>query len=214
MTTTNFRPDTNATHVHCMGSGHRDSAKLGTCTSCGVVVVKTDKGRILDLNARYNAADRHVEDYACWQPSHECNEELVALHARVTARALEAGDLIIGQHVTVTKGRKVAKGTEGIIRWIGESSFGLRFALEVEGVADRVFIAATNVTATNQLERVEAAVAEAMTAPTIDVHDAEPVDFSNIATMSAARSTGSHAACSHPATKAARAACRKARQSK
>jgi transcription antitermination factor NusG len=52
-----------------------------------------------------------------------------------------------GTAVVVVKGRKVAKGTKGIVRWIGSNHFGTSVGLAVEGSDKLVFTAISNVEA-------------------------------------------------------------------
>lgn len=50
-----------------------------------------------------------------------------------------------GQAVVVTKGRKVAKGTRGVIGWIGSNHFGWSVGLVIDGVQGLTFTALSNV---------------------------------------------------------------------
>jgi hypothetical protein len=56
----------------------------------------------------------------------------------------EAMRLSKGKDVVVVKGRKVAKGTEGRIFWLGDNGWGLSAGLELLN-GDRVFTAASNI---------------------------------------------------------------------
>jgi hypothetical protein len=179
--------------LHCNGVNHSDTVQLGECATCGAEVGRNDKGRVIDVFHRHTEY-REFKTFRCWLPSHECDPLRAARWAEATRVSLEKGELIVDQHVTVTKGRKIAKGTEGVIRWIGEGDYGLRVGIAVEGHEKLIYTAATNVTATNQLPVADAEIVA-------DAPKAAP----------ARRATGSHADCTHEATKAARAACRKAR---
>lgn len=50
-----------------------------------------------------------------------------------------------GKAVEVVKGRKVAIGTKGVVRWFGSTRFGYRVGLAVEGVEGLVYTALDNV---------------------------------------------------------------------
>jgi hypothetical protein len=193
-----FRASQPAEYARCMGTNHNDTARRGTCSNCGTDIVKTEKGRLLNIHTRCNAADRWVEDYACWDHSHECNPETAALYQARLARALEAGDIIVGQHVTVIKGRKLAKGTTGTISWVGMNDYGPRVGIKTSADAEPIYTALTNVQATNQLG-------------TEPVSELTAIVRQRVAPETTTR-RGSHADCSHEATPAARAKCRKARQ--
>lgn len=104
----------------CAGANHKDKALIGRCDGCGCEVAKTDSGRILDIRTTENGA----RVTACWSSGHECDPERAAAHAAYRATQIDAGEIIKGQTVTVIKGRKVAKGTTGIVFWVGEDSYG------------------------------------------------------------------------------------------
>jgi hypothetical protein len=50
-----------------------------------------------------------------------------------------------GKAVEVVKGRKVAIGTKGIVRWFGSTRFGYRVGLAVEGQTELVYTSLDNV---------------------------------------------------------------------
>jgi hypothetical protein len=134
--------------LRCMGANHRDHGDLGTCGRCGTPVVRLERGRLVEPHTRHTASDGQAFDYACWQPNHVCDEARVSLFQAAYAEELATGALIIGQTVTVVRGRKIAKGTQGIIRWIGEGDFGTRVGLAVEGEPRLVYTDVKNVEAT------------------------------------------------------------------
>lgn len=107
-------------YARCIGRNHNDAALLGTCDGCGMPVAKTETGRTLDLTYSRNYAPQ----VACWSQGHECDPEVAQAYATVQADKVDSGELIKGQTVTVVKGRKVAKGTTGVVFWIGEDSWG------------------------------------------------------------------------------------------
>lgn len=204
MTTTRPRFLTANDSLRCNGRNHTDHAALGSCSACGADVVKTDKGRVLDAHFYTTPAGYERRTYRCWATAHECDAERAARWEAATKISLDRGELIVTQHVTVTKGRKIAKGTEGTIRWVGEGDYGLRVGLDVEGHDKLVYVSADNVTATNQLTAPAEIVAD-VPAP------AAPKETPGQAYLRV-KKAGSHAECTHEPTKAGRAACRKARQ--
>ena len=46
-----------------------------------------------------------------------------------TEAMYKAGEVTKGKRVTVVKGRKVAKGTEGVVLWMGDGGYGMRVML-------------------------------------------------------------------------------------
>lgn len=213
--TTNTLPRFSSSHagMNCYGTNHRDCATKGTCGRCGRDVVKTDKGRILDIRIRVNANDRVVEDFACWQPAHVCDTIIAARFQAEHDAKIAAGEIIVTQHVIVTAGRKIPKGTQGIVRYVDmDNAYGPRVGIKVEGSEGLQYTAMKNVTATNVATipgtDVTIAAANTIAAPATQPVDTEPKPVRKAA---APRTTGSHANCSHEATKAGRAACRRAR---
>jgi hypothetical protein len=54
-------------------------------------------------------------------------------------------EVTTGKAVEVVKGRKVPKGTKGIVRWMGDGRWGMRVGLKVEGQDKLVYTALSNV---------------------------------------------------------------------
>lgn len=106
--------------ARCYGSGHKDTATVGTCDGCGCLVAKTKSGRIMPVGRSYG----YMHSFACWGNEHECDAEQAAAYAAAKTAELESGEIVKGQTVTVVKGRKVPKGTTGTIAWIGEDDWG------------------------------------------------------------------------------------------
>lgn len=210
--TTNTLPRFRSDHVatRCYGTNHKDEATKGMCGMCGRDVVKTDKGRILDVRTRVNANDRVVEDFACWQPAHTCDTIVAARYQAEYDAKLADGELIYGQRVIVARGRKIAKGTIAIIRYVDmENAWGPRVGLKIDGEEALQYTAMKNVDAMPVTDEPT---------PEPEIAADEPVKQLNTLparprSKSAASPSGSHAACTHEATKSARAACRKARNS-
>lgn len=107
-------------YARCMGRNHRDAALLGACDGCGTPVAKTETGRILDLT--YNR--HYAPQVACWSQGHECDPGAAQAYASIQADKINSGEVVKGQTVTVVKGRKVAKGTTGVVFWVGEDAWG------------------------------------------------------------------------------------------
>lgn len=63
-------------------------------------------------------------------PAHKCNatpEEKAAREAQIAesnAQAIQNGEIVLGQAVTVVKGRKFPIGTTGVINWIAREADG------------------------------------------------------------------------------------------
>ena len=132
------------TYIPCLGAtGHRGCGGVrGTCDGCGQWVVKTDKGRILDMTT--------VEPYhtACWAPSHVCDAQRAAGHAEAVAARIASGEIMKGATVVVVKGRKVPVGTVGRVVWLGEDGWGKARVGFVTDDGVKHFTAAVNVEAT------------------------------------------------------------------
>jgi hypothetical protein len=194
---------TAGTWARCLGTNHRDEAEIGECATCLMPIVKltkNDKTRLLDLVGRFNANDRRVEDYACWQPSHTCDEQRVLLvQAERDAKIAAGVTNVIGADVIVVRGRKIPQGTRGIVFWLKSefgwdgtpfSKLGIR---DAEGNAhfvrdDYVISANDYVMPEAEEDRMDAQLGKGRSRP-----------------------TGSHAGCTHAATPKDRAICRKTR---
>lgn len=145
--TTTYRPTflraTDDMIAPCCGINHHDAVEIGTCDTCGAEVARSENGtRIHNTTRRGTYQARKI---ACWAPDHECDPEVAALRAAERAAAIEAGEIVKGATVEVFKGRKVAKGTIGVVKWIGDNGYGESVGLQVEGQERLVFTAASNV---------------------------------------------------------------------
>jgi len=131
--------------AHCYGSHHGDYAKVGRCDRCLAGVVRTEHGKLVD----YSLGDYGQVRYACWSPAHTCDDDRVASAARAYNFARSMGQLVKGDRVVVTKGRKLAKGTEGTIFYVATEAdaYGVhKVGIRVEA-GDRVFLNRDNVRA-------------------------------------------------------------------
>lgn len=109
-----------AQRIYCAGANHKDMATFGRCDGCGAFVAKTASGRIVPSTT--GGTGRW--SYCCWAPNHECDPARAAAEAARHAAKIDRGDIIKGQTITVVKGRKVAKGTTGVVFWVGEDDWG------------------------------------------------------------------------------------------
>ena len=119
------------TGAHCYGANHSDSGTIGNCDRCGADIVKRDDGKVFSLFSRSGSGAR---TFACWI-AHRCDDIDVVAETARRAALIEAGQIVKGSLVVVARGRKVAKGTLGVVRWIGENGYGdERVGLAIEGV--------------------------------------------------------------------------------
>lgn len=122
------------------------------CRDCGHHVAwRTSKAgnRYLGQPLDWHGDSR---DLTFW-PAHRCvpnptwREAKAAADAERIAQAQRDGQIIQGVTVQVVKGRKVPIGTVAEVAWVGESNYGMRVALLIDG--ERVYTALTNVQTTN-----------------------------------------------------------------
>jgi hypothetical protein len=134
------------------------AGKTHECDKCGALVTK----------AISKAGKTYTANVIMWQgdmggmreilSGHTCDQNEVISYGKLTQSNLDKGLLVKGQKVIAVKGRKVAKGTTGIIFWVeldngfayGDNKVTRVGFKDAEGNAH--FTAATNVVATNQVE--------------------------------------------------------------
>ena len=94
------------------------------CFKCGRQVVKCESksgklyiASIEIVSSKY--ADYYTARGKAIYPVHECDEREIVKYQEFIQRQLAEGAIVKGQKVVVVKGRKVAKGTEGEIFWLG-----------------------------------------------------------------------------------------------
>lgn len=97
----------------CRGINHSDELQLGYCDGCGARVTRTHRRTLIDNWVRF-----------CFGQAHTCDEARAEAHRAEQAALLEAGTIVKGARVIVARGRKVAKGTEGVVFWLGTDSYG------------------------------------------------------------------------------------------
>ena len=127
------------------------------CKRCGETVWWDTSKR---TGGRYLAQRKIVggcgDGGARWSKSikipHVCDSTTIANHeaqlthaATAHADALAAGQIIVGQHVIVARGRKVPRGATGIVFWRGDSTYGERIGIKIDGSDEKVFTALQNV---------------------------------------------------------------------
>jgi hypothetical protein len=115
-----------------------ESAK--PCFKCGRQVVKCESksgkfyvANIVIVNSQYS--DYTARGKAIY-PAHECDEREIVKYQEIIKSQLENGAIIKGQKVVVVKGRKVAKGTEGEIFWLGYETWNGESILKRVGIVD------------------------------------------------------------------------------
>jgi hypothetical protein len=84
-------------------------------------------------------------------PVHECDEREIVKYQEILKRQLAEGQIVKGQKVVVVKGRKVAKGTEGEIFWLGYETWNGESVLKRVGIVsesgEKVFVSSDYVEA-------------------------------------------------------------------
>lgn len=101
-----------------------------TCLDCGREVVWTtsSKGtRYLATIKRWSGEDTYAE--RVYYPGHRCvpdgeRERREQERENLLAALAESGTIVKGMRVIVARGRKVPKGTTGIVVWIGDDAYG------------------------------------------------------------------------------------------
>jgi hypothetical protein len=108
---------------------------------------------------RYLAVDvvqQYDEGVGRWKQPHHCSPAIIPLYAAVLAEREEAraaamanGEVVKGQTVEVFKGRKVPKGTTGIVFWVApeEDSWGAIRVGFTTAEGEKHFTSITNVQA-------------------------------------------------------------------
>lgn len=115
-----FTRDPENIFVRCYGANHTDAAQLGTCDACGRDVARREGRRT--LYSVFTRGAWAARTYACWAV-HTCNADDVTSYDRVKADKLAAGQIIKGARVVVVRGRKVPRGTEGVVIWTGRDAW-------------------------------------------------------------------------------------------
>lgn len=220
MTTTILRPrfaagyaDKNIT-VPCNGINHTDHARPGMCLTCGKSVARKPDGSIFDVREYRTEAGYERTAIMCYRAAHTCSVDIVPAFRKFWAEQLEQGKIMHDQHVTVVRGRKVPQGTTGVVfyRVIDQDFYGADIVkVGIRDVAgDTFFVQESYLQATHTIPVISAEEAAEIDPAHADeyLEGDDPAPAPRIVT---ARRQGSHAACDHEPTKAARARCRKAK---
>lgn len=128
------------------------------CNNCGARVAKaiSNAGKsylasVVVVHNQYAETNQHGKMIL---PAHECDANEVKNYSKKIAMALEMGLIVKGQEVIVVKGRKVPKGTRGIVFWVKEEKINGEVSETRIGFKDSnetvYWIDAKNVAATNQ----------------------------------------------------------------
>ena len=84
--------------------------------------------------------------YTCWNMAHTCDPAMVAQYAAEKLAAIASGEVVKGATVVVVRGRKVPKGTTGIVFWTGTDAY------DKPKIGFRDAAGATHWTATSNVE--------------------------------------------------------------
>lgn len=117
--------------LSCRGLNHSDSAATGRCDDCNqaVALIRREGKRDYLANVGYHNGGQY---YYCFSV-HHCDPTMVELWTAAKAEILASGEIVKGQTVTVVKGRKVPKGTTGIVFWVGENQWGPQVGFKADG---------------------------------------------------------------------------------
>lgn len=125
------------------------------CFKCGREVVKCESKSGKFYIASIEVVSSRFADYTARgkaiYPVHECDENEIVKYQEFTQRQLSEGAIIKGQKVVVVKGRKVPKGTQGEIFWLGYETWNGESILKRVGLViesgEKVFVSSEYVEA-------------------------------------------------------------------
>lgn len=108
------------------------------CSKCGRNVVKCQSKSRSFYIANIEIVSSQYADYTARgkaiYPVHECDEREIVKYQEFTQRQLAEGAIVKGQKIVVVKGRKVIKGTEGEIFWLGYETWNGESILKRVGI--------------------------------------------------------------------------------
>lgn len=118
------------------------------CFKCGRQVVKCESNSGKFYIASIEIVSSRFADYTdrgkVIYPVHECDENEIIKYQETLQRQLAEGAIVKGQKVVVVKGRKVPKGTEGEIFWLGYETWNGESILKRVGIViesgEKVFV--------------------------------------------------------------------------
>jgi hypothetical protein len=125
------------------------------CSKCGRTVVKCESKNGKFYIASIEIVSSQYADYSARgkaiYPVHECDEREILKYQELLKSQLAEGQIVKGQKVVVVKGRKVAKGTEGEIFWLGYETWNGESILKRVGIVtvagDKLFVSSEYVEA-------------------------------------------------------------------
>ena len=95
------------------------------CDQCGRMVVKCKSNKGTTYIANIEIVTSRFADYGdrgkAIYPAHKCDQNEVIEYQATIQDQMNNGAIIKGQNVVVVKGRKVPKGTEGVVFWVKET---------------------------------------------------------------------------------------------
>jgi hypothetical protein len=108
------------TYAPCAGNNHHDSGEIVKCDGCRAQVAKREDGKLFDVR---EFGTYFARKYTCWNMAHTCDPAVAAQVAGENSIAIAEGQIVKGATVTVVRGRKVPKGTTGVVFWVGTDSY-------------------------------------------------------------------------------------------
>ena len=112
------------------------------CFKCGRTVVKCESKSGKIYVASIEIVSSQYADYSARgkaiYPIHECDEREIVKYQELLKSQLAEGQIVKGQKVVVVKGRKVAKGTQGEIFWLGYETWNGESILKRVGIVTTV----------------------------------------------------------------------------
>lgn len=145
MTTTNTLATRIVVAIESVYLGDGDSAYYAVVIGAGEIGYEHVGLGWTPLGAVVNGSEAEVAAYAAYKAAKdeawygEQKARRAAIASEEEARAVSKGKLVI-----VARGRKVAKGTVGVVAWIGDSDWGTRVGLAIPGVDGLTYTAIGN----------------------------------------------------------------------
>ena len=134
-------------YAPCAGVNHRDGGEIRQCSRCRAQVAVREDGKVFDVRG---FGQYFARKFTCWNMLHKCDPDVAAQVAGERAMAIASGEIVVGQSVVVVKGRKVPKGTTGVITWTGFDSYDKPRIGFRDEAGEIHWTAASNVEALNQ----------------------------------------------------------------
>lgn len=135
------------TWAPCAGINHRDGGEIVKCDGCGVEVAKREDGKLFTVRG---FGQYYARKFTCWNSRHTCDPALAAMVAGEKAAAIADGAIVKNQTVVVVRGRKVPKGTTGVVTWTGVDAYDKPRIGFRDAAGTTHWTATSNVEAVNQ----------------------------------------------------------------